>query len=274
MSAADRPDVVPLWRPTGPDEWEHVAASGYRAWPSRGAEQPAFLAVSDERRATTIAREVVVAHERAAYVTRFDVEAQWLSGVPAREQGVQEYEIPAGRLPELNEHLVGAIQEMARYVGPAAPEAVVAFETWATARGGPVPADWLTYLQGPSRLAAGWLASGIYVTLLGPEVSMGLTDLWTEGRDTHPGVVLIGGDGAAEHLVLDLRDADPAVYLLPNVSSGWSDRIQQAASVAELVAQIEAGTFEISFGGSPTDGTASVTELGVAGRPRQTSQGE
>ena len=274
MSAADRPDVVTLWRPTGPDEWDLVAASGHRAWPSRLAEQPAFLAVSDERHATTIAREVVVAHDGAGYLTRFDVEAQWLSVLPARGHDVLEYEIPAGQLPELNEHLVGAIQEMARYVGPAAPEAVVAFETWAAARGGSVPADWLTYLQGPSRLAAGWLASGIYVTLLGAELSMELTDLWTEGRDSHPGVVLIGSDGAAEHLVLDLRDAEPAVYLLPNASSGWADRIQQTPSGAELVAQVEAGTFEISFGGSPVDETASVTELGALGRLRETSSDE
>lgn len=277
MSAADRPDVVTLWRPTGPDEWALVVQSGHRAWPHRLAEQPIFSPVASEWYATKIAREWNVPHRGVGYVTRFDVDAGWLSQFPVQQVGgrdVLEYWIPAERLADLNEHLVGAIQEMARYVGPAAPEAIDSFGAWAAARGGPVPSDWIAYLQGPSRLAAGWLASGIFVTLHGPEVSMELTDRWTDGRDTHPGVVLIGSDGAAEHLVLDLRDSEPAVYTLPNVSAGWVDRIQQVASVAELVARVEAGTFELSFGGPPTVGPSSAATLGVIGRLGETSSGQ
>ena len=268
MSAADRPDVVTLWRAAGPYEWERVVQCGCWAWPPRTSEEPVLLAVADERRATTIARHLVAPRDGAAHVTRFDVRAEWLGGLPASGQDLGEYEIPGDRLAELNENIVGAIQQLTRYVGPAVPESIKELEAWAAARGGSVPAEWLAYLQGPSRLSAGWLASGIYVTLHGPEVSIELTDVWTDGRDTHPGVLLIGGDGAAEHLALDLRDIDPAVHLLTNVSAGWADSIEQASSVAELVAQVEAGTFELSFGAAPVDEAGSVTELGAAGRSR------
>jgi hypothetical protein len=51
-------------------------------------------------------------------VTRFDVDARWLSQFDVQLVGGEapaEYWIPAERLDELNRHLVGAIQAVAEF---------------------------------------------------------------------------------------------------------------------------------------------------------------
>jgi hypothetical protein len=50
-------ETVTLWRPTGPEELELVAASGYRRWPSRIPGQPIFYPVLTEDYARRIARD-------------------------------------------------------------------------------------------------------------------------------------------------------------------------------------------------------------------------
>jgi hypothetical protein len=49
--------TVTLYRPTGPNELQLVAESGYRAWPPRVAWQPIFYPVLNEEYATQIARD-------------------------------------------------------------------------------------------------------------------------------------------------------------------------------------------------------------------------
>jgi hypothetical protein len=70
-----------------------------------------------------------------------------------------------------------------------------------------------------------------------------LTRIWTEDRDSHPGVLIIGGDGSREHLVLDVLDPTGGVFLLSNVSEGWDDRIRQTGTINEFIDHVESGTY-------------------------------
>ncbi|MEL7536193.1 MAG: hypothetical protein AAFZ58_15590 [Pseudomonadota bacterium] len=105
-------DVVTLYRPTGPEELELVAASGYTAWPPRLPEQPIFYPVTNEAYAVQIARDWNVKASGCGYVTRFDVRAEFMAEFPIKTVGGAnhtEWWIPAERLDELNANIVGKI---------------------------------------------------------------------------------------------------------------------------------------------------------------------
>ena len=100
------------------EEMELVRAGGSRRWPPRLAEQPIFYPVLNEQYATKIARDWNVPASGVGYVTRFDVEADYLSQFPVRQAGgrdILEYWIPAERLEEFNDHIVGNIVEVAKF---------------------------------------------------------------------------------------------------------------------------------------------------------------
>lgn len=111
-------NTVTLWRPTGPEELALVRASGWRAWPPRLPEQPIFYPVLNEDYATKIARDWNVPASGVGYVTRFEVNADFLAGYDVQQAGGQtilEYWIPADDLDELNRNIVGEIQVVAEY---------------------------------------------------------------------------------------------------------------------------------------------------------------
>lgn len=111
-------EVVTLWRPTGPKEIELVRASGSRRWPPRLPDQPIFYPVLNEEYATMIARDWNVPASGVGYVTRFDVEKSYLDQFDVHQVGgetILEYWIPAERLEEFNDHIVGEIVEVARF---------------------------------------------------------------------------------------------------------------------------------------------------------------
>lgn len=102
--------VVTLFRTVSSDEWERVQASGARCWP---LGQP-LHAVLNQLHATMIARD---GDAGVGYVTRFDVDKAYLDGFEARQVaglGLVEYWIPAERLGEFNEHIVGVIEQVSR----------------------------------------------------------------------------------------------------------------------------------------------------------------
>ncbi|WP_380164844.1 ADP-ribosylation/crystallin J1 [Jannaschia sp. R86511] len=112
------PDVVTLWRPTGPEELGLVEASGWRCWPPRLPEQPIFYPVLNEEYAIKIARDWNVPASGAGYVTRFDVRADFLDRYPVQQAGgrtILEYWIPAEDLDELNDNIVGLIEVTRTY---------------------------------------------------------------------------------------------------------------------------------------------------------------
>jgi hypothetical protein len=115
--------TVTLFRPVGERELELIRASGMREFPPRLPAQPIFYPVLTEAYAVEIARDwntVDPASAFAGYVTRFAVRASFLSEFEVKTVGGarhQEYWIPAERLAELNQNVVGEIEVIAEFRG-------------------------------------------------------------------------------------------------------------------------------------------------------------
>lgn len=104
-----------LWRPTGPVELALVEGSGWREWPPRLPDQPIFYPVLNRDYAHTIARRWNVPASGVGYVTRFEVEAEFMSRYAVQQVGgrtILEYWIPAEDLEELNANIIGRIQQV------------------------------------------------------------------------------------------------------------------------------------------------------------------
>jgi hypothetical protein len=111
-------ETVELWRPTGPEEIELVRQSGSRRWPARLPDQPIFYPVLNEDYATRIARDWNVKASGVGFVTRFHVRRSFLDRYEVQQVGGQtilEYWIPAEDLEEMNDNIVGLIEEVARF---------------------------------------------------------------------------------------------------------------------------------------------------------------
>lgn len=102
---------VTLYRPVGPAELEYIRASGWRRFPPRLTHQPSFYPVALEAHARHIAREWNVGASGAGYVTRFEVDADFL----ARSPCLSERWAPAEDLEAFNAHLVGCIEVVAAF---------------------------------------------------------------------------------------------------------------------------------------------------------------
>lgn len=102
-----------LWRPVGPEELELLRDLKWRAWPPRLPEQPIFYPVLNEDYAVRIARDWNVKHDGAGFVTRFEVESEFLRRYPVQRAGgrtILELWVPAGELGEFTTHIVGEIE--------------------------------------------------------------------------------------------------------------------------------------------------------------------
>lgn len=112
---------IVLYRPVGQAELDLIRDSGMRAFPPRLPEQPIFYPVTNQRYAEQIARDWNTKDEHSdytGYVLSFAVDAEYLSQFPMRTVGAKEhteYWIPAERLEEFNEHIIGKIQILAVY---------------------------------------------------------------------------------------------------------------------------------------------------------------
>jgi len=109
---------VTLWRPTGPKEWGLVLESGSRRWPPRLPDQPIFYPVLNESYATRIARDWNVVASGVGIVTRFEVDKAYIDQFEVHQVGgetILEYWIPAERLEDFNDHIVGLIVPVTRF---------------------------------------------------------------------------------------------------------------------------------------------------------------
>ena len=107
-----------LYRPAGRRELELVEASGWRRWPPRLPEQPIFYPVTNEEYATEIASKWNVAESGTGYVTRFRVRTAFLQQFETHCVGAPhhtEWWIPAERLEDLNDNIVGTIEVIATF---------------------------------------------------------------------------------------------------------------------------------------------------------------
>ena len=92
--------------------------SDFRKWPPRLPEQPIFYPVTNQKYAEEIAERWNVKDSGVGYVTRFEVEAEYLKQFDIECVGRShhtEWWIPAEELAEFNERIVGKIEVVKRY---------------------------------------------------------------------------------------------------------------------------------------------------------------
>ena len=102
-----------LYRPVGPQELKLIEDSGWNAFPPRLPEQPIFYPVMNEDYAIQIARDWNVPASGSGFVTRFEVDAEYLSRFAEQIVGGdvhRELWVPAEELEEFNRHIVGQIE--------------------------------------------------------------------------------------------------------------------------------------------------------------------
>ena len=111
-------NTITLYRPVGPRELALIEASGFREFPARLPEQPIFYPVLNEEYATQIARDWNATRDGAGYVTRFEVNADFVRWYQVQTVGSsihQELWVPAEDLPEFNRNIVGLIEVIASF---------------------------------------------------------------------------------------------------------------------------------------------------------------
>ncbi|MBW3664952.1 MAG: hypothetical protein KY469_17800 [Actinobacteria bacterium] len=111
-------ETVTLWRPTGPEELELLADSGWRRWPPRLPGQPIFYPVLNEQYATQIVRDWNAKASGVGYVTRFEVRREFIERYEPQQVGGREHRelwVPAEDLEELNDNIVGQIEVIATF---------------------------------------------------------------------------------------------------------------------------------------------------------------
>lgn len=112
--------IVTLFRPVGPAELELIAAADWRRFPPRLPGQPIFYPVLNLEYARQIARDWNVRESGAGFVTRFAIEAAFVSRYEVRVVGAsvhQELWVPAEELEVFNDHIVGVIEVVETYRG-------------------------------------------------------------------------------------------------------------------------------------------------------------
>ena len=107
-----------LYRPVGPEELRLIEASEWRCFPPRLPEQPIFYPVLNEDYATQIARDWNVRESGSGFVTRFEVDPDFVRRYPVRTVGAsvhKELWVPAEELAEFNRHIIGKIELVAEF---------------------------------------------------------------------------------------------------------------------------------------------------------------
>ena len=110
-------DTTTLYRPLGPGEYALVAESGFKRWPKRLPEQPIFYPVTNEAYAIEV-NHWNVQQFGEGYVSRFEVLTSFMKQFRVEKVGTThhtEWWIPADRLEEMNDAIVGAIEIIGHY---------------------------------------------------------------------------------------------------------------------------------------------------------------
>ncbi|MGB0798783.1 MAG: ADP-ribosylation/crystallin J1 [Planktomarina sp.] len=111
-------NTTTLWRPVGPAELALIEATQMTAFPPRLPEQPIFYPVLNEGYAIKIARDWNVPASGAGFVTRFQVQTQFLQAYAVQQVGGVdhvEYWIPADDLDSFNQAITGPIEVTHRF---------------------------------------------------------------------------------------------------------------------------------------------------------------
>ena len=110
-----------LYRPVNQQELDLIAASDWKAFPSRLPEQPIFYPVLNEEYAAQISRDWNVPYYGVGYVVRFAVDSTYLAQFAVENVGDAQHNelwVPAEQLAEFNQHIDGLIEVTAEFRRP------------------------------------------------------------------------------------------------------------------------------------------------------------
>ncbi len=102
-----------LYRPVGEKELALIESSDWREFPPRLPEQPIFYPVLNEAYAVQIARDWNAKHNGIGFVTKFEVQEDFLSRYEVQIVGGathKELWVPAEELAEFNQNILGKIE--------------------------------------------------------------------------------------------------------------------------------------------------------------------
>lgn len=111
-----------LYRPVGTKELELIKKSDFKEFPPRLPDQPIFYPVLREQYAAEIAScwNVKYNDDHRGYVTKFEVDDVYCRQFEIHQVGGVDREelwIPAEKLKEFNEHLMGKICVISEFSG-------------------------------------------------------------------------------------------------------------------------------------------------------------
>lgn len=110
-------ETVTCYRPIGQKELDLIAETGFKKWPPRLPEQPIFYPVTNEQYAINIT-QWNIKDFGVGFVTKFEVKKAFMDRYPIKCVGGREsteWWIPAEKLGELNDNIVGRIEIIGEY---------------------------------------------------------------------------------------------------------------------------------------------------------------
>ncbi len=114
-------ETTTLYRPVGQAELDLIRESGFTAFPPRLPEQPIFYPVLSRSYAEQIARDWNTKDSKSGfveYVLQFEILAEYLENFSIQKAGGREhleYWIPAEKMREFNDNIVGVIGIIAQF---------------------------------------------------------------------------------------------------------------------------------------------------------------
>jgi len=109
---------VVMYRPTGPEEYKLVADSDFKKWPPRLEGQPIFYPVTNELYAREITEQWNIRDSGVGYVFKFLVKKSFVDQYNVEKVGGAnhtEWWIPAEKMDDLNEAIVGKIEVIGKF---------------------------------------------------------------------------------------------------------------------------------------------------------------
>jgi ribA/ribD-fused uncharacterized protein len=109
----NKQNTIILYRPVGSKELALIKQSGWKAFPPRLPEQPIFYPVLNEEYASKIAKEWNVPSSGSGFVTKFEVEKDYVFNYEIQHVGSDDHNelwIPSEKLEEFNNHIIGKIR--------------------------------------------------------------------------------------------------------------------------------------------------------------------
>jgi hypothetical protein len=114
-------ETIVLYRPAGQNELDLIKKTGFKSFPLHLEGLPIFNFLLNEEYATFIARECNANDAffgYTGYVLRLSVRSDFVAQFAIRKEDsaiALEYGIPADRIMQFNESIVGMIELIARY---------------------------------------------------------------------------------------------------------------------------------------------------------------